>query len=135
MKYRVNLKKTDEGFFRVGTRSARMLVARKIRGERSRECKGCHRILLGGERRLERGTRKSGTWKWHMPKLPGVNHLRAVKAFERAGFWIARQKKHITMTDGEELLPSPERIRWIAYTMVGIIRDAGLTVEAFKNLL
>ena len=31
-----------------------------------------------------------------MPNLPGVNHQRAVKDFEKAGFWIARQGKHIT---------------------------------------
>jgi predicted RNA binding protein YcfA (HicA-like mRNA interferase family) len=35
-----------------------------------------------------------------MPKLPGINHQRAVKAFKKAGFWIARQGKHITMTNG-----------------------------------
>ena len=30
-----------------------------------------------------------------MPKIPGVNHLRAVKALEKAGFRILRQgKKH-----------------------------------------
>jgi predicted RNA binding protein YcfA (HicA-like mRNA interferase family) len=38
-----------------------------------------------------------------MSKLSGINHLRAVKAFEKAGFWIARQGKHITMTDGTRI--------------------------------
>ena len=70
-----------------------------------------------------------------MPKLPGVNHLRAVKAFERAGLWIARQKKHITMTDGERIITIPRENPVDAYTMAGIIRDVGLTVEEFKNLL
>jgi len=28
-----------------------------------------------------------------MPKLPGVNHLRAVKALEKGGFHIDRQRK------------------------------------------
>lgn len=28
-----------------------------------------------------------------MPSLPGVNHLRAITAFEKAGFTIARQGK------------------------------------------
>ena len=32
-----------------------------------------------------------------MPKLPGVNHLDAVRALEKAGFWIARQGKHVVM--------------------------------------
>jgi predicted RNA binding protein YcfA (HicA-like mRNA interferase family) len=35
-----------------------------------------------------------------MPKLPGVNHLRAVKALEKAGFRIDRQSKHIFMSKG-----------------------------------
>ena len=28
-----------------------------------------------------------------MPKLPGINHLRAIKAFEKAGFQVVRQGK------------------------------------------
>ena len=39
-----------------------------------------------------------------MPRIPGVNHLRAVRALEKAGFRIARQGKHIVMTDGERIL-------------------------------
>lgn len=35
-----------------------------------------------------------------MPKLPGVNHLAAVRAFEKIGFRIVRQGKHIVMSDG-----------------------------------
>ena len=31
-----------------------------------------------------------------MPKLSGIKHLRAIKAFEKAGFKIIRQGKHIT---------------------------------------
>ena len=44
-----------------------------------------------------------------MPRIPGVNHLRAVRALEKAGFRIARQGKHI------------------AFTMGRIVQDAGLT--------
>jgi hypothetical protein len=42
-----------------------------------------------------------------MPKLPGVNHLRAISAFEKAGFRIIRQSKHITMTNGERIITLP----------------------------
>ncbi len=42
-----------------------------------------------------------------MPKLPGINHQRAVKAFKKAGFWITRQGKHITMTNGERIITIP----------------------------
>ena len=37
-----------------------------------------------------------------MPSLPGIKHQRAIKAFEKAGFRIVRQGKHITMT-GEQV--------------------------------
>ncbi|MEK7279018.1 MAG: type II toxin-antitoxin system HicA family toxin [Nitrospirota bacterium] len=70
-----------------------------------------------------------------MPKLPGVNHERAVKAFEKAGFRIARQGKHITMTNGERIITIPRANPVDAYTMGGIVKDAGLSIEEFKKLL
>ena len=71
-----------------------------------------------------------------MPKIPGVNHLRAVKALEKAGFRILRQgKKHIVISDGIRFLTIPRNNPVNAYTMGGIVRDAGLTVDEFKNLL
>src|SRR5256885_12728373 len=39
-----------------------------------------------------------------VPKIPGVNHLDAVRALEKAGFRIIRQGKHIVMSDGVRLL-------------------------------
>lgn len=70
-----------------------------------------------------------------MPKFPGVNHLKAVKALEKAGFWIARQGKHIVMTNGERIVTIPRHNPVNAMTMGGIVRDAGLTTEEFKKLL
>lgn len=70
-----------------------------------------------------------------MPKLPGVNHLDAVRVLEKAGFQVARQGKHIVMTDGTRILTIPRHNPVNAYTMGGIVRDAGLTVEAFRKLL
>ena len=70
-----------------------------------------------------------------MPKIPGVNHLQAVKALEKAGFHIVRQGKHIVMSDGTRFLTIPRANPVNAYTMGGIARDAGLTVEQFKKLL
>lgn len=69
-----------------------------------------------------------------MPKLPGVNHLIAVKALEKAGFHIARQGKHIVMTNGRRIVTIPRHNPVNALTMGGIVRDAGLTVEEFKKL-
>lgn len=70
-----------------------------------------------------------------MPKLPGVNHLRAVKALEKAGFRIDRQSKHIFMSKGELRVVVPRNNPVDAYTMAAIVRDAGLTIDEFKNLL
>ena len=70
-----------------------------------------------------------------MPKLSGINHLRAVKALEKAGFWIARQGKHITLTNGERIITIPRANPVDSFTMAGIVKDAGLTVEKFKKLL
>jgi len=70
-----------------------------------------------------------------MPKLHGVSHLRAIKAFEKAGFWVVREGKHISMTNGERIITIPRANPINAFTMGGIIRDAGLTIEEFKSLL
>ncbi len=70
-----------------------------------------------------------------MPKIPGVNHLDAVRALEKAGFRIIRRGKHVVMTDGTRILTIPRHNPVNAFTMGGIVRDAGLTAEEFKRLL
>ena len=70
-----------------------------------------------------------------MPRLPGVNHKKAVRALQRAGFRIARQGKHIVLTDGSRILIVPRAKPINAVTMAGIVRDAGLSIEEFKQLL
>lgn len=71
-----------------------------------------------------------------MPKIPGVNHLEAVRALKKAGFRVARQgRKHIVLTDGQRILTIPRHNPVNAFTMGGIARDAGLSVEQFKKLL
>ncbi len=70
-----------------------------------------------------------------MPKLPGVNHLDAVRVLEKAGFWVARQGKHIVMTDGTRILTIPRHNPVNAFTMGGIVRDAGLTRDEFSRRL
>jgi hypothetical protein len=70
-----------------------------------------------------------------LPKIAGVNHLDEVRGLEKAGFRIARQGKHIVMTDGVRIITIPRHNPVNAFTMGGIVRDAGLTVEAFRALL
>jgi predicted RNA binding protein YcfA (HicA-like mRNA interferase family) len=70
-----------------------------------------------------------------VPKIPGVNHLDAIRALEKAGFRIVRQGKHTVMSDSIRILTIPRHNPVNAFTMGGIVRDAGLTVEEFKKLL
>ena len=70
-----------------------------------------------------------------MSKIPGVNHLDAVRALQKAGFSIARQGKHIVMSNGTRILTIPRHNPVNALTLGGIVRDAGLTVEQFRDLL
>ncbi len=70
-----------------------------------------------------------------MPKLPGVNHLDAVRALGKIGFRIARQGKHIIMTDGTRVVSVPRHNPVNSITMGNIVRDAGLTNDEFRKLL
>ncbi len=70
-----------------------------------------------------------------MPKLPGVNHLNAVREKRKTGFLIERQGKHIIMSDGNRILTIPRHNPINAITMGNIVLDAGLTNEAFRKLL
>ncbi len=70
-----------------------------------------------------------------MAKIPGVNHLDAVRALEKAGFQIIRQGKHIVMSNGERFVTIPRHNPIKAFTMGGIVKDAGLTVEQFRKSL
>jgi predicted RNA binding protein YcfA (HicA-like mRNA interferase family) len=70
-----------------------------------------------------------------MPKLPGVPHLAAIRALQKAGFRIVRQGKHVVMSDGQRILTIPRHNPINAMTMAGIVRDAGLTLGKFRDLL
>lgn len=70
-----------------------------------------------------------------MPRLAGIQHQRAVKAFEKAGFRVVREGKHISMVKEDRIIIVPRNNPINAFTMGGIIRDAGLTIDEFKKLL
>ncbi len=70
-----------------------------------------------------------------MPRLPGIPHLQAVRALEKAGFRIVREGRHIVMSDGHRILTIPRHNPVNAFTMGGIVVDAGLSVEEFRKLL
>jgi hypothetical protein len=54
---------------------------------------------------------------------------------EKAGFRVVRQGKHIVMSNGQRILTIPRHNPVNAFTMGGIARDAGLSVEQFRELL
>jgi predicted RNA binding protein YcfA (HicA-like mRNA interferase family) len=58
-----------------------------------------------------------------------------VRALEKAGFKVVRQGKHIVMSNGQRILTIPRHNPVNAFTMGGIARDAGLSVERFRELL
>jgi predicted RNA binding protein YcfA (HicA-like mRNA interferase family) len=68
-------------------------------------------------------------------RIPGVNHLDAIRALEKAGFRVVRQGKHTVMSDGTRILTIPRHNPVNAFTLGGIVRDAGLTPEQFRDLL
>lgn len=71
-----------------------------------------------------------------MPKIPGVSHRNAVRALEKAGFRIAREgRRHIVMSDGKRIVTIPRHNPVNAFTMGGIVQDAGLDLETFRKLL
>jgi len=58
-----------------------------------------------------------------------------VRALEKAGFAVIRQSKHIIMSDGSRILTTPRNNPINAFSLGGLARDAGLSVEEFRKLL
>jgi predicted RNA binding protein YcfA (HicA-like mRNA interferase family) len=59
-----------------------------------------------------------------------------VRALRKAGFAVAREgRKHVVMSDGTRIVTIPRHNPVDAYTMAGVIRDAGPDLESFKKLL
>ena len=70
-----------------------------------------------------------------MSRIQGVNHLAAVRALEKAGFRVVRKGKHIVMNNGTRQVTIPRHNPVKAFTLGGIVRDAGLTPDEFRRLL
>jgi predicted RNA binding protein YcfA (HicA-like mRNA interferase family) len=73
-----------------------------------------------------------------MTKLPVISGDECIKALQRAGFYVTRQHgSHAIMRrDDPFARASVPRHRTLkAGTLRGIIKDAGLTVEEFVELL
>ena len=69
-----------------------------------------------------------------MPGIPDKNHRRVVAAFQKIGYWIERESRHIIMTNGAVQLRIPRHNPINALTMASIVRDAGLTRQQFDAI-
>ncbi len=70
-----------------------------------------------------------------MPSIPGVSYKRAIRALQKAGYSIVREGTHTLLSNGVRILTIPRHNPVNAFTMGGIVKDAGLTVDEFKKLL
>jgi hypothetical protein len=64
--------------------------------------------------------------------LPGVPHQRAVRAFEKAGFRVVSEAKHIVMSDGTRIITIPRHDPVNAFTMAGVALHARCHGRAFS---
>lgn len=77
-------------------------------------------------------------WKWWRRKAAQVHadYGQAIAALGQVGFRVLREgDKHVVVSDGTRFLTIPRNNPVNAFTMGGIVRDAGLTVEQFRELL
>ena len=71
-----------------------------------------------------------------MPRLPRISGAEAVRAFERLGFHVARQKgSHIIMRRGSSGCVVPNHRELKTGTLAGALRQAGVSVEEFLAAL
>ena len=74
-----------------------------------------------------------------MAKLPVVSSDTAIRAFQRAGYWVDhRTGSHVILRhpgSNRRLLSVPNRKELPKGTLRGLIRSAGLTIEEFREFL
>jgi predicted RNA binding protein YcfA (HicA-like mRNA interferase family) len=71
-----------------------------------------------------------------MPKLPRISGSDAMRALQRLGFQIARQKgSHIVLRRGSSGCVVPNHRELKVGTLAGALRQAGVSVEEFISAL
>jgi predicted RNA binding protein YcfA (HicA-like mRNA interferase family) len=71
-----------------------------------------------------------------MPNLPRVSGAQAVRALERLGFVVARQRgSHIVMRRGSVGCVVPNHRELKTGTLAGVLKQAGVSVEEFTSAL
>jgi predicted RNA binding protein YcfA (HicA-like mRNA interferase family) len=71
-----------------------------------------------------------------MPKLPRVSGAEAVRALERLGFAVARQRgSHIVLRRGSSGCVVPNHRELKTGTLAGVLKQAGVSPEDFMKVL
>lgn len=71
-----------------------------------------------------------------MPKLPNVSGSEAVRALQRLGFEVTRQRgSHIVMRRGSSGCVVPNHREIKVGTLSGVLRQAGISAEEFISAL
>lgn len=71
-----------------------------------------------------------------MPKLPVVSGAEAIRAFERMGFSVVRQRgSHLVLRRAESGCVVPNHREIKIGTLVGILKQAGVSGEEFLKAL
>jgi predicted RNA binding protein YcfA (HicA-like mRNA interferase family) len=71
-----------------------------------------------------------------LSKLPLLSWREVVKALEKAGFQVARQKgSHLILVKDECIVPVPKHEQIKRGLLMAIIAESGLTKEEFLKLL
>lgn len=71
-----------------------------------------------------------------MPKLPRVSGAEVVRALERLGFVVARQRgSHIVLRRGSSGCVVPNHRELKTGTLAGVLKQAGVSAEDFTNAL
>ena len=71
-----------------------------------------------------------------MPRLPRISGSEAVRALQRLGFEVTRQRgSHIVMRRGASGCVVPNHRELKIGTLAGILRQAGVSAEEFISVL
>jgi len=71
-----------------------------------------------------------------MPKLPRVSGAEVVRALERLGFAVARQRGgHIVLRRGSTACVVPNHRELKTGTLAGVLKQAGVSAEDFMKVL
>ena len=71
-----------------------------------------------------------------MPRLPRISGAQAIRALEKLGFVVARQRgSHVVLRRGASGCVVPNHRELKTGTLAGVLKQAGVSVEQFTEVL